>query len=144
MTVDEEAELILQLPEQDVIIVGDDSSLAPVIIEELHESEMMDVNMSEFVEARALKIHKVNENTSMDQDHLEDHDLGFDLSDPEDLDILTAEEEDLLTKQFLDGVLTFSEYSLRMDRGIDLERTEAESVRFVLSSKLWRTSLSFI
>lgn len=135
---DETTELVLELTEssvQNTIIMGHDTSLAPVIIEELEESEIADVNMSEFVEARALKVRRVGDSIA-DDGEVHTNEFGvdplpLDTSDVEDHDVLTPEEEDLLTTQFLNGELTFSEYSLRMDKSIDLEGAEAENARFV-------------
>lgn len=51
--------------------------------------------------------------------------------DVEDQDTsLTADEEDWLTKQFLNGELTFSEYSSRMDQDIDLETIENDTSKY--------------
>ncbi|XP_063983075.1 general transcription factor 3C polypeptide 3 isoform X2 [Diachasmimorpha longicaudata] len=103
--------------------------IAPVIIEELEEDQVMD--MDEFVEASALEIHEVEnmEDVSiaaMEMDHTE---IELELSEGEEEveSILTLEEEDKLTKQFLNGELTFSEYSSRMDPGIDLDPDGAEA-----------------
>lgn len=51
--------------------------------------------------------------------------------DVEDQDTsLTADEEDWLTKQFLNGELTFSEYSSRMDQDIDPETIENDTSKY--------------
>lgn len=135
---DDTTPLIIDLPSsssKSSIIVGDGATLAPVIIEELQESQIQDVNMSEFVEARALELHEVISNRSMevDNDDAELHALGLEITDMEDHENLTATEEDILTHQFINGELTFSEYSSRMDRNLDLEGTETESSRFVFA-----------
>lgn len=85
----------------------DEMEIAPVIIEELESGQ--DVNMEDFVEASALEIHEVE----MAEEDIE-------VSEEED-STLTLEEEDKLTKQFLNGELTFSEYSSRMDPEIDAD-----------------------
>ena len=46
--------------------------------------------------------------------------------------LLTIDEEDQLTKQFLNGELTFSEYSSRMDQDTDLEMIENDTSRYGL------------
>ncbi|XP_015118075.1 general transcription factor 3C polypeptide 3 [Diachasma alloeum] len=102
--------------------------IAPVIIEELEEDQVMD--MDEFVEASALEIHEVENMVdvpaaAVEMTHAE---IDLELSEgEEEVDsVLTLEEEDNLTKQFLNGELTFSEYSSRMDPGIDLDPDGAE------------------
>ena len=111
---------------------SDKSTIAPVIIEELDENALsnMNVDMAEFIEAKALEIKDVSQNvisdvysnqssSAMDTNaELEDHDI-----------LITADEEHQLTKQFLNGELTFSEYSSRMDQDVDLETTEFDISR---------------
>ncbi|XP_043277638.1 general transcription factor 3C polypeptide 3 isoform X2 [Venturia canescens] len=131
---EDETSLMMELPSspsKSSMVVGETASLAPVIIEELEESEMLDVNMSEFVEAKALKVYEVIDHKSMevDDDEAELQALGLEISDMEDHDALTATEEDILTHQFINGELTFSEYSSRMDKNLDLEGTELETTR---------------
>ncbi|KAK0090104.1 hypothetical protein PV325_002936 [Microctonus aethiopoides] len=48
--------------------------------------------------------------------------------DSED-DVLTTEEKDNLTQQFLSGALTFSEYSLQMDRNTDNDAYDDDTLR---------------
>lgn len=110
-----------------------ENSVAPVIIEELDESAIssMDMDINEFIEARALQIKEVVDvipnystfsllcNSNKDVIDLEDQDTA-----------LTADEEDQLTKQFLNGELTFSEYSSRMDQDIDQETIENDTFRY--------------
>lgn len=115
-------------PDSDDLVI-DESSLAPVIIEELEESQIneMNVNINEFIEANPIEICEVNDNNDVQkcQQEITD-DMDVDMSDGDgdgdnecDDDILSREEEDHLTKQFLNGELTFSEYSSRMDRNTD-------------------------
>lgn len=112
--------------------ISENSTVAPVIIEELDESAInsMDMDINEFVEAKALQIREVTDiipncafsslcNSNKDIMDVEDQDTS-----------LTADEEDRLTKQFLNGELTFSEYSSRMDQDIDLEMVENDTSRY--------------
>jgi len=116
----------------DSMAISGNSSVAPVIIEELDESAISSMNMdiNEFVEAKALQIREVMDvipnstfslscNSNKDNMDMEDQDTS-----------LTADEEDQLTKQFLNGELTFSEYSSRMDQDIDLEMIENDTSRY--------------
>jgi len=116
----------------DSMAISGNSSVAPVIIEELDESAISSMNMdiNEFVEAKALQIREVMDvipnsafslscNSNKDNIDIEDQDTS-----------LTADEEDQLTKQFLNGELTFSEYSSRMDQDIDLEMIENDTSRY--------------
>lgn len=48
--------------------------------------------------------------------------------DSED-DVLTTEEKDNLTQQFLSGALTFSEYSLQMDRNTENDAYDDDALR---------------
>ncbi|XP_014472178.1 PREDICTED: general transcription factor 3C polypeptide 3 isoform X1 [Dinoponera quadriceps] len=118
------------------LIISDNSTVAPVIIEELDEDaiSMMDVDMSEFVEAKALPIQEVEvENVIIPNFALtSSHNLNKDVVMDTDLDqdmLLTADEEDRLTKQFLNGELTFCEYSSKMDQDVEMEMTENNTVR---------------
>lgn len=112
--------------------ISENNTVAPVIIEELDESAInsMDMDINEFVEAKALQIREVTDiipncafsslyNSNKDVMDVEDQDTS-----------LTADEEDRLTKQFLNGELTFSEYSSRMDQDIDLETVESDTSRY--------------
>ncbi|XP_018312219.1 general transcription factor 3C polypeptide 3 [Mycetomoellerius zeteki] len=115
----------------DSLAVSRNSNVAPVIIEELDESAInsMDMDLNEFVEAKALQIRDVTDvipnstfslscNFNKDNMDIEDQDM-----------LLTTDEEDQLTKQFLNGELTFSEYSSRMDQDTDLEMIENDISR---------------
>ncbi|XP_043793207.1 general transcription factor 3C polypeptide 3-like isoform X2 [Apis laboriosa] len=108
------------------------STIAPVIIEELDENALnnMNVDMTEFVEAKALEIKDVPHSIITDV-YSKQSTSGMDITtEIEDQDILmTADKEDQLTKQFLNGELTFSEYSSKMDQHIDLETAEFEFSR---------------
>ncbi|XP_070160553.1 general transcription factor 3C polypeptide 3 isoform X2 [Polyergus mexicanus] len=115
----------------DSLVINNDSTVAPVIIEELDESaiNLMDMDINEFVEAKALQIEEV-------KDVIPNYtssplcSSNKDIIDTEDQDmLLTADEEDRLTKQFLNGELTFSEYSSRMDQDIDVEIIENDNSR---------------
>lgn len=122
----------------DRLVISENSSVAPVIIEELDETAIssMDVDINEFVEAKALQIKEVTDvipnctfspscNYNKDSVDTEDQDTS-----------LTADEEDQLTKQFLNGELTFSEYSSRMDQDIDLETIENDTSRYEIRGLL--------
>lgn len=108
------------------------SAIVPVIIEELDENALnnMNVDMTEFVEAKALEIEDVSQNIISDV-YSEQSTSAMDITtEIEDQDILlTIDEEDQLTKQFLNGELTFSEYSSRMDQDVDLETAEFDISR---------------
>ncbi|XP_076755892.1 general transcription factor 3C polypeptide 3 isoform X2 [Xylocopa sonorina] len=112
--------------------VNEGSTIAPVIIEELDENALdnMNVDIAEFVEAKALEIKDIPENVITNV-YSEQSNCTMDVTlEAENQDILlTPEEEDQLTKQFLNGELTFSEYSSRMDQDIDLETAETDSSR---------------
>lgn len=108
------------------------SAIAPVIIEELDENALnnMNVDITEFIEAQALEIEDVPQNVISDV-YSRQSTSGMDITtEEEDHDLLiTADEEDQLTKQFLNGELTFSEYSSRMDQDVDLETAEFDFSR---------------
>ncbi|XP_011861817.1 PREDICTED: general transcription factor 3C polypeptide 3 [Vollenhovia emeryi] len=109
-----------------------DGSVAPVIIEELDENAIgsMDVDINEFVEARALQINEVTDvipNCTLSPSPCNRTKVTVDTEEQDTS--LTADEEDRLTKQFLNGELTFSEYSSRMDQDIDLETIENDASR---------------
>lgn len=110
---------------ENIVIIDHDSNAMPIIIEELDESAInsMDVDMTEFIEAKALEVHDMPEvilpSYPYSQQGSPSNDIIMDLDEQNVL--LTAEEEDRLTKQFLNGELTFSEYSSKMDEAPDLE-----------------------
>ncbi|XP_071869331.1 general transcription factor 3C polypeptide 3 [Bombus fervidus] len=108
------------------------SAIAPVIIEELDENALnnMNVDMTEFIEAKALEIEDVPQNVISDVYSRQSTSAMDITTEEEDHDLLiTADEEDQLTKQFLNGELTFSEYSSRMDQDVDLETAEFDFSR---------------
>lgn len=108
------------------------SAIAPVIIEELDENALnnMNVDMTEFIEAQALEIEDVPQNVISDVYSRQSTSAMDTTTEEEDHDLLiTADEEDQLTKQFLNGELTFSEYSSRMDQDVDLETAEFDFSR---------------
>lgn len=108
------------------------SAIAPVIIEELDENALnnMNVDMTEFIEAQALEIEDVPQNVISDVYSRQSTSAMDITTEEEGHDLLiTADEEDQLTKQFLNGELTFSEYSSRMDQDVDLETAELDFSR---------------
>lgn len=114
-------------------IMDEGTSLAPVIIEELDENAItsMDVDMAEFVEAEALEVREIKENDPSNEKYNNETDESQEDSALETVDEqIEPDDEDRLTKQFLDGELTFSEYSLRMDQGIETDISEQESARY--------------
>lgn len=116
----------------DSLAINENSSVAPVIIEELDESAISSMNMdiNEFVEAKALQIKEVTDVIS-NTFSPPMYNCNKDNMDAEDQDMsLTADEEDQLTKQFLNGELTFSEYSSRMDQDIDPEMIENDTSKY--------------
>lgn len=145
MAEEEELQIAVELKQdqemKNSVMIDEGSLLAPVIIEELDESAItsMDVDMTEFVEAKALKFQDIQDNDLSSEECSKDSQENSTLAaadDPEESDRLPVDEEDRLTKQFLNGELTFSEYSSRMDRGIDSEPTELESVRKAFENEL--------
>lgn len=120
------------------LVINNDSTVAPVIIEELDENAInsMDVDISEFVEAKALQIREVENIIIPNYIPSTSCNSNKDASDMEEQDTtsLTVDEEDQLTKQFLNGELTFTEYSSRMDQDVDLETMESDISRYDLFS----------
>jgi len=125
-------EVQLEKSTADDLAVSGNNNVASVIIEELDESAInsMDMDINEFVEAKALQIRDVTDvipnsifspSCNFNKDNMEDQDM-----------LLTIDEEDQLTKQFLNGELTFSEYSSRMDQDTDLEMIENDTSRYGL------------
>lgn len=116
-------------------LVAENGFVAPIVIEELDESAVcaMNVDMNEFVETTALHVRELTDvcppSTSRDS-------VARDGFDAEDRDAsLTADEEDCLTKQFLNGELTFTEYSSRMDRDVDVETMDLDDARRNVSAE---------
>ncbi|XP_034933686.1 general transcription factor 3C polypeptide 3-like isoform X2 [Chelonus insularis] len=122
------------------LLIDETPDLAPVIIEELEESQV--ANLNEFIEANALEICEINPedaeitgslgSTISNEDPKDSYQAEG--SDGEDNDVLTPEEQERLTKQFLNGELTFSEYSSRMDTHAENETTENQPMIVVPSS----------
>lgn len=134
MDVVKEAAMDVQLekPTVDDSLVINDNSTMTVIIEELDENAInsMDMDINEFVEAKALQIQEVKD-VIPNYTSSPSCSSNKDIMDTEDQDIsLTADEEEQLTKQFLNGELTFSEYSSRMDQDVDMETIENDSSRY--------------
>ncbi|XP_015439993.1 PREDICTED: general transcription factor 3C polypeptide 3 [Dufourea novaeangliae] len=132
---DEEAQNKINVPsinQKDNVMVNEQNAITTVIIEELDESALsnMNVDMTEFVEAKALEIREITGDI-IPESYFEQSNSAIDITvETDDQDILmTADEEDRLTKQFLNGELTFSEYSSRMDQDIDLETVETDPFR---------------
>ncbi|EFN71324.1 General transcription factor 3C polypeptide 3 [Camponotus floridanus] len=113
----------------DNLVINDNSNVT-VIIEELDENAInsMDMDINEFVEAKALQVQEVKDVPNYTSSP--SCSSNKDIMDAEDQDMsLTADEEEQLTKQFLNGELTFSEYSSRMDQDIDVETIENDNSR---------------
>lgn len=112
--------------ENDNLVISNNSTVASVIIEELDENAIssMDMDINEFVEAQALQIQEVKKAPNYTApSSLCRSNKDVDTEDQEAS--LTPDEEDQLTKkQFLNGELTFSEYSSKMDQDIDMETLE--------------------
>lgn len=119
-------------PEEGNMEISEETEIAPVIIEELDENALsnMNVDMTEFVEANALEIQDIPHNVISDV-YSEQNDPSMEITlELEDQSVLlTPDEEDQLTKQFLNGELTFSEYCSRMDQNVDLEAAETDLPR---------------
>ncbi|XP_025995766.2 general transcription factor 3C polypeptide 3 isoform X1 [Solenopsis invicta] len=128
-----EVELVVEKSiSNDSLTINENTSVAPVIIEELDESAIssMDMDINEFVEAKALQIKEVGDVIPNYSTFSPLYNSNKDVIDVEDQETaLTADEEDRLTKQFLNGELTFSEYSSRMDQDIDQETIENDTSR---------------
>jgi len=125
-------EVQLEKSTADDLAVSGNNNVASVIIEELDESAIssMDMDINEFVEAKALQIRDV---TDVIPNSIFSPSCNFNKDNMEDQDVLlTIDEEDQLTKQFLNGELTFSEYSSRMDQDTDLETIENDTSRYGL------------
>lgn len=108
------------------IIMETNSEIIPVIIEELEPSQVaaLKVDINEFVDANTLEVCELpsGNNNNDTAENNEDDNLVIDeiqLSDEDDNEVMTPEEEARLTRQFLNGELTFSEFTSLMDRGID-------------------------
>lgn len=115
----------------DSLVINDNSNVT-VIIEELDENAInsMDMDINEFVEAKALQVQEVKD-VIPNYTSSPSCSSNKDIMDAEDQDMsLTADEEEQLTKQFLNGELTFSEYSSRMDQDIDVETIENDNSRY--------------
>lgn len=125
----------------DELIISDNSTvMVPVIIEELDESAIstMDVDMSEFVEAKALQIQEVENivlpNYTLSPSCSSNKDIPMDVDQDQDM-LLTADEEERLTQQFLNGELTFCEYSSKMDQDADPDMLENDTPRYDCSER---------
>jgi len=114
--------------ENDNLVINDNSTVAPVIIEELDENTIGSMDLNEFVEAQALQIQEMNEVPNYTASSSCRSNKDVDTEDHETS--LTPDEEDQLTKQFLNGELTFSEYSSKMDQDIDMETLENDNIRY--------------
>lgn len=130
----EEISFVLQLsqsPENSGMIIDEESILAPVIIEELEESEIrtMDVDINEFVEAKALEVCQVTDTDEIDEDTELITDYEVDMSDNEDNRGLTQEEEVRWVKRYINGEVTFSEYSKQIFVNNDEEAADADEMR---------------
>lgn len=129
-----EVELVVEKSiSNDSLTINENTSVAPVIIEELDESAIssMDMDINEFVEAKALQIKEVGDVIPNYSTFSPLYNSNKDVIDVEDQETaLTVDEEDRLTKQFLNGELTFSEYSSRMDQDIDQETIENDTSRY--------------
>lgn len=123
--------------ENDNLVISNNSTVAPVIIEELDENAInsMDMDINEFVEAQALQIQEVNKTLNYTAPSSCRSNKDVDTEDQETS--LTPDEEDQLTKQFLNGELTFSEYSSKMDQDIDMETVENGNTRYDLTNIIY-------
>ncbi|XP_043684851.1 general transcription factor 3C polypeptide 3 [Vespula pensylvanica] len=130
MDVEINSEVKSQEHKEDIMILDHDTNVMPIIIEELDESAInsMDMDMTEFIEAKALEVQDVSETIIPSYTYSRQsspvNDIVMEIDDQNVL--LTAEEEDRLTKQFLNGELTFSEYSSKMDENPELEISDTD------------------
>lgn len=136
MNVEINSEVKSQEQKENIMILDHDTNVMPIIIEELDESAInsMDMDMTEFVEAKALEVQDVSETIIPSYTYSEQgspvNDIIMEIDDRSVL--LTVEEEDRLTKQFLNGELTFSEYSSKMDENPELEISDTDVSKYVL------------
>ncbi|XP_044587048.1 general transcription factor 3C polypeptide 3 isoform X2 [Cotesia glomerata] len=91
--------------------------IAPVIIEELSQVDALRVDINEFVEATICHLPPDSSNRDEEDNNLV---IGTgQASDDDENQAMTPEEEARITRQFLNGEMTFSDFSLLMDRGAD-------------------------
>ncbi|KAJ8665208.1 hypothetical protein QAD02_006870 [Eretmocerus hayati] len=117
---------------QETYIMDGSAVLVPVEIEELDVASLdrMNLNMGEFIEAEAIPIHKIPEKVVSSGKHINDaHKIAQaeQVTDHDDQNTLSAQEEFALTQKFLNGELTFSEFTVRMDQDIEIQVEEAEA-----------------
>ena len=122
MEVEVEEKVFPNVSHNEENLIVDKPELAPVIIEELDETAIhdMDVDIGEFVEAKALNYQVILEKGNRNLGPVEPPSINEDVVDTTDAEIVEEQEtessrEDQLTQQFLNGELTFTEYSLKMD-----------------------------
>ncbi|XP_015178066.1 PREDICTED: general transcription factor 3C polypeptide 3 [Polistes dominula] len=111
-----------------MIIEHDKSAIIPIIIEELDENAInsMNVDITEFKEAKALKVQDVSETIiSSYMCSQEGSSVNDILMEIDDQNMILIEEE-RLTKQFVNGEVTFSEYSSKIIETPDPEISDMD------------------
>lgn len=119
---DDEMKDLSNAENMDCSVTVNNSSIAPVIIEEFDESTIneMEMDLGEFVEAKALKLQAISKKENKDTSSELPATVSDDTLDCVNADTIDEQEtetnrEDQITQQFLNGELTFTEYSLKMD-----------------------------
>ncbi|XP_043485979.1 general transcription factor 3C polypeptide 3-like isoform X1 [Polistes fuscatus] len=113
---------------ENIMILEHDKNAMPIIIEELDENaiDSMDMDMTEFKEAKALKVHDVSETIiSSYMCSQEGSSVNDILMEIDDQNMILIEEE-RLTKQFVNGEVTFSEYSSKIIETPDPEISDID------------------
>ncbi|XP_014219424.1 general transcription factor 3C polypeptide 3 [Copidosoma floridanum] len=105
------------------VVDGTTSMLAPVEIEVLDTMPLNQFEMGEFVQTEAIRFDQIPQKICVK--YVAGSQLEEVASDVEEQNMPLAEEENMLTRQFLDGELTFSEFTDRMERVADSEHEEA-------------------
>lgn len=92
--------------------------IAPVIIEELSQVDALRVDINEFVEATICHLPPDGSNRDEEDNNLV-IETGGASDDDDNQAMMTPEEEARITRQFLNGEMSFSDFSMLMDRGAD-------------------------
>ncbi|KAI4490316.1 hypothetical protein M0802_010693 [Mischocyttarus mexicanus] len=114
--------------ESNIMILEDDKNTIPIIIEELDESAInsMEVDMTEFTEAKALKVHDISETIISSYMCSQEGSSSNDILMEIDEQTMILIEEERLTKQFVNGEVTFSEYSSKIIETPDPEISDMD------------------
>lgn len=113
MAEDDDGDMDTFIIEEHVEFVDADEMMVPIEVEEV---DRMNVDMGEFIEAKTIRIHKIPENSEV-------FELESFTNNPNNED---DEDENLITQKFLNGEVSFSEYTMGIDQDSDEEEGEAE------------------